>query len=180
MKIIITGRNFVVTEALKERVLKKVGKVEKFFKPEAEAQVRMSIQKNRHIMEVTIYFNGAVLRAEESSDDMYTSLDKAVDILEGQLRKYKTRLEKNLHKNAFKTDESQKDSKRGTATDEVTDFNIVKTKRFAVKPMDMEEAILQMNLLGHSFFVFSNAHTNEVNVVYKRKDGDYGLIEPEF
>lgn len=180
MKIIVSGRNFEVTEALKERIEKKVGKLEKFFKPEAEAQVRMSVQKSRHIMEVTIYFNGVVLRAEESSDDMYTSIDKVVDILERQLRKYKTRLGKNLHKYAFKPDDNLKDAKEETVQDEITEFKIVKTKKFAIKPMDVEEAILQMNLLGHSFFVFSNAHTNEVNVVYKRKDGDYGLIEPEF
>ncbi|HHV59725.1 MAG TPA: ribosome-associated translation inhibitor RaiA [Clostridiaceae bacterium] len=179
MKINISGRNFEVTEALKERIEKKLGKLSKFFKPDADAQVRMSVQRNRHILEVTIYFNGAVLRAEESGDDMYACIDKVVDILERQLGKYKTRLAKSLHKNAFKFENALKDE-ADKLQEEVTDFKIVKTKKFAIKPMAVEEAILQMNLLGHSFFVFSNAQTNEVNVVYKRKDGDYGLIEPEF
>lgn len=177
MKLIISGKNFDVTEALKERIRKKLGKLDKFFKPETETHVTMSIQKNRHNMEVTIFFNGVVLRAEESSGDMYTSIDKVVDILERQLKKYKTRLEKKLHKNAFMPENTINKKKH---PEQEPEFNIVRTKKFAIKPMDVEEAVLQMNLLGHSFFVFMNAVTNEVNVVYKRNDGNYGLIEPEF
>ena len=177
MKFKITGKNFDVTEALKDRVNKKLGKLEKFFNPQTEAQVTMSIQRNRHILEVTIPFGGITLRAEVAGEDMYACIDKAEDILERQIRKNKTRLSKRLHSGAFE----QPDAFRAdTFVEEETEFRVVRTKKFAVKPMPVEEAILQMNLLGHEFFMFSNAETNQVNVVYKRKDGNYGLIEPEF
>jgi putative sigma-54 modulation protein len=176
MKFIISGKNFDVTEALKERVNKKLGKLEKFFNSETEAQVTMSVQKNRHILEVTILSNGITLRAEVNGDDMYGCIDKAEDILERQIRKNKTRLEKRLHTGVFKPEYFNAD----VHVEEETDFQVVRTKRFAVKPMPVDEAILQMNLLGHEFFMFSNAQTNQVNVVYKRKNGGYGLIEPEF
>jgi putative sigma-54 modulation protein len=176
MKFIISGKNFDVTDALKERVRKKLGKLEKFFNPRTEVNVTMSTQRNKPILEVTIPANSVTLRAEVSCDDMYSCIDKAEDILERQIRKYKTRLEKRLHSGAFKPEYFS------TANDveEETEFNVVRTKRFAVKPMPVDEAILQMNLLGHEFFMFSNADTNKVNVVYKRKDGNYGLIEPEY
>ena len=176
MKFIISGKNFEVSDALKERVIKKLGKLDKFFSPQTEAHVTMSVQKNRHILEVTIPTNGITLRAEVSCDDMYSSIDKAANILEGQIRKNKTRLEKRLHVEAFIPEFFSTDIE----IEEEKDFRVVRTKRFAIKPMPVEEAILQMNLLGHEFYMFSNAETNEVNVVYKRKAGDYGLIEPEF
>lgn len=176
MKFIVSGKNLEVTEALKEKVVKKMGKLDKFFGPGTEAHVTMSVQRNRQILEVTIPFNGGVLRAEEANDDMYASIDKAIDVLERQIRKNKTRLEKKLHEDAFVPGNFTLDED----IPEEEDFAIVRSKRFAIKPMDVEEAVLQMNLLGHSFFVFSNADTKEVNVVYKRKDGNYGLIEPEF
>lgn len=176
MKFIISGKNLEVSEALKERVNKKLGKLDKFFNPQTEAHVTMSVQKNRHILEVTIPSNGITLRAEVASEDMYTSIDKAEDILERQIRKNKTRLEKKLHTGAFNPEYFSPD----VDVEEETDYRVVRTKRFAIKPMPIEEAILQMNLLGHEFYMFSNADTNEVNVVYKRKYGDYGLIEPEF
>jgi putative sigma-54 modulation protein len=176
MKIIITGKNIEITDALRERVSKKIGKLDKFFNNETEAHVTLSVQKTRQIVEVTISFNGIVLRAEESNDDMYTSIDKTIDVLERQIRKNKTRLERRLYDNDFRID-SQK------FTEEVVEekeFKVVRSKRFAIKPMDVEEAILQMNLLGHEFFMFYNAENKQVNVVYKRKDGNYGLIEPDF
>jgi putative sigma-54 modulation protein len=176
MKFIVSGKNFEVTEALKERVIKKIGKLDKFFSPDTDVHVTMSVQKDRQIVEVTIPFNGVVLRAEEANDDMYTSIDKVVDLLERQMRKYKTRLEKKLHEAAFATDNF---AIREDIAEE-QEFKIVRSKRFAFKPMGVEEAVLQMNLLGHEFFMFSNADTEKVNVVYKRKDGNYGLIEPEF
>jgi putative sigma-54 modulation protein len=177
MNIKITGKNFDVTDALKERVNKKLGKLEKFFKPGTEAQVTMSMQRSRYIIEVTIITGGITLRAEVTEDDMYACIDKARDILERQIRKNKTRLAKRLYEGVLE----QPDAFRKTIdVEEETEFRVVRTKRFAVKPMPVEEAILQMNLLGHEFFVFSNAETNQVNVVYKRKDGNYGLIEPEF
>lgn len=176
MKFIVSGRNIEVTDALKEKVTKKLSRLEKFFNPGTEAHVTMGVQKNRHLIEVTIYFNGVVLRAEQANDDMYASIDKVIDILEGQIRKNKTRLEKKLREGAFVAG----NFKTEHDVDEEQDFKIVRTKRFAVKPMTVEEAILQMNLLGHEFFMFSNADTKEVNVVYRRKNGNYGLIEPEF
>ncbi|MEN6313490.1 MAG: ribosome-associated translation inhibitor RaiA [Clostridiaceae bacterium] len=176
MKFKITGKNIEVTEALKERVMKKLGKLEKFFSPQTEAHVTMSIQRNRHILEVTIPTDGITLRAEVANDDMYTCIDKAEDILERQIRKNRTRLEKKLHTGTFKPEYFSADN----TVEEEKEFKIVRTKKFAIKPMPVDEAILQMNLLGHEFYMFSNADTNEVNVVYRRKDGNYGLIEPEF
>ncbi len=175
MKFIVSGKNIEVTEALKERAIKKLGKLEKFFKPNTEAQVTMSVSKNRHILEVTIYFDGGVMRAEVENDDMYSAIDKAVERLESQIRKNKSRLEKRLREGAF-LPENFTDGQEVREEDE---FRVVRSKKFAVKPMTVEEAILQMNLLGHSFFVFKNSATGEVNVVYRRRAGDYGLIEPE-
>ncbi len=176
MKIIITGKNIDVTEGLKERVTKKINKLDKFFTSETEAHVTLSVQRTRQIVEVTISFNGIVFRAEESNEDMYSSIDRTVDLLERQIRKNKTRLERRLHEHDFRFD----NVKFTEEIPEEKDFKIVRSKRFAVKPMDVEEAVLQMNLLGHEFFMFFNADTKQVNVVYKRKDGNYGLIEPEF
>lgn len=178
MNLKITGKNFDVTDALKERVNKKLGKLDKFFRPGTEAQVTMSVQRNRHILEVTIITGGITLRAEVAGDDMYACIDKAQDILERQIRKNKTRLAKRLHEGILE----QPDAFRPGTEDvkEEKEFRVVRTKRFAVKPMPVDEAILQMNLLGHEFFMFTNAETNQVNVVYRRKDGNYGLIEPEF
>lgn len=175
MKFKITGRNIDVTEGLKERITKKLGKLEKFFNQDTEAQVTLSIQRNRHIVEVTIPFNGVVIRAEEACGDMYASIDKVVDIVERQIRRNKTRLEKRLREGAFKVENFPADN----FVEEEKEFNLVKIKKFAIKPMPVEEAILQMNLVGHEFFVFVNAETSKTNVVYKRKNGGYGLIEPE-
>lgn len=176
MKFIISGKNIEVTDALRSKVEKKLGKFGKVFSPGTEVHVTLSVEKNRQIVEVTIHFNGVVLRAEESNGDMYNSIDRVVDILERQIRKYKTRLEKKLHENAFDPGNIQ----HFNDVREENEFRIVKTKRFSLKPMNIEEAILQMNLLGHEFFMFSNAETNETNLVYKRKDGNYSLIEPEY
>ncbi len=177
MKFIVSGKNIVVTDALRERAIKKVGKLDKYFKGDAEAQITMSVQKNRHIVEVTILFDGGLLRAEEDNQDMYASIDKVVDSLERQIRRNKTKLEKKFHGKGLKLEDVNFEEKD---VDEEHNFKIVKTKRFAIKPMTVEEAVLQMNLLGHEFFMFSNAETQEANVVYRRKDGNYGLIEPEF
>lgn len=176
MKIIITGKNIEITDALRERVSKKIGKLDKFFNNETEAHVTLSVQRTRQIVEVTISFNGIVLRAEESNDDMYASIDKTIDVLERQIRKNKTRLERRLYDNDFRID----NQKFAEEVVEEKEFRVVRSKRFAIKPMDVEEAILQMNLLGHEFFMFYNAESKQVNVVYKRKDGNYGLIEPDF
>ena len=177
MKIKITGKNMDITDALKEITFKKIGRLDKYFQGDVDTNVTFSVEKNRQIIEVTINLPGTILRAEEYSDDMYTSIDKAVDVLERQIRKYKTKLQKR-YKNGetirFENIEPMPKPKEEDIP------KLVKVKRFAMKPMDAEEAILQMELLRHNFFVFMNGETDEVNVVYKRKDGNYGLIEPEF
>lgn len=178
MKITVSGKNIEVTDALKDTVIRKISKLEKYFNPDVEAQATLSVQKNRHIIEVTIPFDGVILRGEEATDDMYTSIDKVLDKLERQISKHKTRLERKLRENSLRMVEAPL-AETGDI-EEPYNPTIVKTKRFAIKPMPVEEAVLQMDLLGHNFFVFLNGETEEVNVVYKRKDGRYGLIEPEF
>ena len=179
MNIIISGKNMDITDALREQTNKKVGKLERYFEPGTEAHVTLSVEKNRHIVEVTIPFNGIILRAEESTDDMYASIDKVLDKLEHQIHRYRTKLERSFRSGAFK-DERLLFSADVYHDNNGQELKVVKTKRFAIKPMSVEEALMQMDLLGHSFFVFTNADTDEVNVVYKRRDGRYGLIEPEY
>lgn len=177
MKFIVSGKNIEITPALKESAIRKVGKLDKFFQRDVEAHITMSVEKNRHIVEVTIPFNGGVLRAEEENHDMYTSIDKVVDSLERQMRRNKTRIERKFHEGGLRLENFKF---KEDDVDEDHEFKIVRTKKFAIKPMAVEEAILQMNMLGHQFFMFSNADTREANVVYRRKGGNYGLIEPEF
>lgn len=175
MRFTITGRNIEVTSGLREAVEDKLGKLNRFFAPATEAIVRLSVQKDMQKIEVTIPLKGHIIRAEESSKDMYVSIDLVEEILERQLKKYKNKLiDKKQSAPVFSAAFMEEDTK----TDDHVE--ILKTKRFAVKPMDPEEACVQMELLGHSFYVFLNADTEEVNVVYKRKGGSYGLIEPEF
>jgi ribosome hibernation promoting factor len=175
MKVNIYGKNMQLTEALKEATIKKVERLDKFFQTDVEAKVVLSIERKNQKVEVTIPFNGRIARVEESSDDMYNSIDEAVESLEQQLRKYKTKLQDKKH-----SSESIKFENFESLDDEENEFKVVKTKKFAIKPMNIEEAVLQMDLLKHNFFVFLNADSEEVNVVYKRKDNNYGLIEPEF
>jgi len=178
MKITVSGKNIDVTDALRDTVMKKISKLDKYFNPDVEAQATLSVQKNNHIIEVTIPFDGIILRGEESTEDMYTSIDKVLDKLEKQIIKHKTRLERKMRGTSLKM--AAIPNERENDGDDAYNPSIVKTKRFAIKPMPVDEAVLQMELLGHNFFVFQNAETEEVNVVYKRKDGRYGLIEPEF
>ncbi|WBW98508.1 ribosome hibernation-promoting factor, HPF/YfiA family [Oceanirhabdus sp. W0125-5] len=173
MKVKIIGKDIKVTKALNEVIEKKLMKLDKYFKPEVEAHVTLSVVKSTHSIEIMIPFNGVYLRAEEKNEDMYTALDLILDKLERQIRKQKTRMERKLHGSSLIYEKIPNEVNYDEA-------RIVKTKRFAIKPMDPEEAILQMDLIGHNFFVFLNAETEEVSVVYKRKDGNYGLIEPEF
>jgi len=172
MKIIVRGKNIEVTNALKDYVERKLVKLEKYLDL-SEAQVTLVVVKDTHKVEVTIPVNGMILRGEEATGDMYASVDLVIEKLEKQINKYKGKLSKKI----------RVEGKAVPAAADNESFEepfIKKTKRFAVKPMPVEEAVMQMNLLGHSFFVFSNAETEEVNVLYKRKDGNYGLIEPEF
>lgn len=174
MKTIVTGRNLVITDAIREQVERKLSKFDKLFKSDIEAHATFSTQKNQHVVELTIPIkNGAFFRAEGRTADMYMSIDEAVDKLSRQMRKHKTKIQKKFHANdSIRFEEIPED------LDEPSGAKIVKVKRFDIKPMVPEEAVLQMEMLGHDFYVFLNGETDEVNVVYKRKDGDFGLIEP--
>lgn len=174
MKVQVRGRNMEVTAALKDYVEKRLGKLDKYMENLGEAQVTMAVEKETHRIEVTIPINGMILRGEESTGDMYASIDQVVEKLEKQIEKYKGRIIRRFGKPTG-------DNRTHVLADDDNDGpEVVRTKKFAFKPMAVEEAVLQMNLLGHSFFVFANAETEQVNVVYKRKDGNYGLIEPTF
>lgn len=177
MRISISGKNIEVSEYLKDLINKKVGKLERYFPKDTEVQVTMAVERNRHIVEVTIPYENIIIRGEEVTGDMYASIDNVLDKLEKQILKHRTKLEKNLKAGAFKYDaplyaESYEDA-------EEEGPRIVRVKRFSIKPMTEEEAMLQMALLGHSFYVFKNAETGDINVLYARRDGNYGLIEPE-
>lgn len=174
MNYIITGRKVEVTDGLRERVYKRLGKLEKYFKDEPEVRVTLTAIKDRHTVEVTIFSTGVMYRAEETDTDMYAAIDKIVDVIERQLRRHKTHLEKKLKKGAFDTSVAIDEN-----VEEEKEFKVVKVKRFSFKPMSVEEAILQMNLLGHEFFVFNNAEDDATCIVYKRKDGNYAMIVEE-
>ena len=176
MKVTVIAKNMELTDALKEIVQKKISKLEKYFEAKVEAKATLSVQKSRQIIEVTIPFNGIILRGEEATSDMYKSLDLVEDKLERQIRKQKTRLSRK-HGGSLRFGEINNMEIKQSEEDE---GKLVKVKKFGAKPMNSEEAILQMDLLGHNFFVYQDADSNNVNVIYKRKDGDYGLLEPEF
>ena len=175
MKFIILGKNIEVTEGLRNAVEDKIGKLEKYFTPETEVHVTLSVEKDRQKIEVTIPVKGNIIRSEQVSNDMYVSIDLVEEIIERQLKKYKTKLvdKKQDAVNYFKKEFVENDY----VEDE--DVKIIRTKRFDIKPMYPEDACIQMELLGHGFYVFVNADTDQVNVVYKRKGGTYGIIEPE-
>lgn len=175
MNYIISGKNIEVTEGLKSAVYEKLGKLDKYFTNETEVQVTFSVEKERQKIEVTIPVKGNVIRAEQVSDDMYVSIDLVEEVIERQVNRYKKKLVDQKQNVAF----FQKDFMDDDDMDD-EEIKIIRSKRFAVKPMDAEEACIQMELLGHNFFVFRNAETDEVNVVYKRKGHTYGLIEPEY
>lgn len=184
MKFIISGKNIEITPGLRDAVEQKLGKLERYFTPETEIIVTLSVEKERQKIEVTIPMKGNIIRSEQTSSNMYVSIDLVEEVIERQLRKYKNKLVaksqghptasgsgNNFKKEFFESDDE---------SIEDDEIRIVRTKRFGVKPMFPEDACVQMELLGHSFFVFCNAETDEVNVVYKRKDGSFGLIEPSF
>ena len=175
MRYTISGKNINITPGLKDAVESKLGKLERYFSPDTEVQVTLSVEKGRQKIEVTIPVKGSIIRAEQDSSDMYVSVDLVEEIIERQIKKYKTKIvDKKQSALAFSEAFLQEEAEQEETV------NIVKTKRFAMKPMDAEEACVQMELLGHNFFMFLNADTNEVNVVYKRKGNSSGLIEPEF
>lgn len=174
MKFIIVGKNIEVTPGLRSAVEDKIGKLEKYFTSETEVHVTLSVEKDRQKIEVTIPVKGSIIRSEQVSNDMYVSIDLVEEIIERQLKKYKTKLiSKEQSAGFFKQDFIEKEY-----MDE-EEIKIIRSKRFDIKPMYPEDACIQMELLGHNFFVFCNAETGLVNVVYKRKGNTYGLIEPE-
>jgi len=175
MAVTVRGKNLDITPALKEYVEKRVNKITKYFETLGEIMVVLKVEKGRHIVELTVPVNGIILRGEESTGDMYASIDQVVDKIEKQIEKYKTKLARKFRQGGFRADIAS-----SVTQAEPEEKQVVKAKRFAVKPMDAEEAVMQMNLIHHDFYMFLNTETEQVNVVYRRKDGNYGLIEPEF
>ncbi len=177
-RIVVKGKNIEVTQALREYSEKRVAKVNKFFqdRDDVAVDVVLSVEKETHIAEITYRLGGLILRGESRTGDLYASIDEASDKIERQVRRYKNRLQRKFHVSPRFPEEPVERPVEEEPADEVP--KVVRTKRFAVKPMSVDEAIMQMELLGHDFFVFANAETEEVNVVYRRKDGQYGLIEP--
>ncbi|KYO64126.1 ribosome hibernation-promoting factor, HPF/YfiA family [Thermovenabulum gondwanense] len=185
MRISVSGiSNFEVTPALRDYAEKKIGRLSRHFNylnnDSIEAKVKMHVENGRHIVEVTLSTGDLLLRGEEENKDMYAAIDLVADKLDKQIEKYKTKLVRSLRKNIPREATVLEDLNRDMEKEEEEKFRVVKIKRFPVKPMSVDEAILQMDLLGHNFFVFNNAETEEINVVYRRKDGNYGLIAPEY
>ena len=175
MKFIIIGKNIDVTPGLREAVESKLGKLGRYFTPNTEIHVTLSVQKGHQKIEVTIPVKGGLVRSEQESSDMYVSIDLGEEVIERQLRKYKNKIvDKQQAAANFQKEYIDKDY------EEEDEVKIIRTKKFGIKPMYPEDACVQMELLGHNFFVFYNAETDQVNVVYKRKGNTYGLIEPEF
>lgn len=173
MKFIYASKDMAVSESLKSRVEKKLSKMDRYFREEPEATVRFKVQKGaRNIVEITVNASGVILRAEESSNDMYLSIDRAVDKLESQLRRHRTKLEKRIRA-------SELEPAVEAPIYEEQRYDIVRTKKFSVKPMSVEDAITQMELLGHNFFLFLNEDSETMNVLYRRNDGSYGLLQPD-
>lgn len=177
MKFIIIGKNIDVTPGLKEAVENKLGKLERYFTPDTEIHVTLSVQRERQKIEVTIPVKGGIIRSEQESSDMYVSIDLVEEVIERQLRKYKNKLIARHQEGSGNFKQEFFDS--GERSEDDGEIKIVRTKKFGFKPMYPEDACVQMELLGHDFFVFCNAETDQVNVVYKRKGSTYGLIEPE-
>ena len=177
MNFIISGKNIEVTPGLKDSVISKLGKLERYFTPDTEIIVTLSVEKDRQKIEVTIPVKGDIIRSEQTSTDMYVSIDLVEEVIERQLRKYKNKLiARHQEGGTFKQEFFEEEP----AIDSNDEIQIVRTKKFGINPMFSEDACVQMELLGLVFFVFSIAETEEVNVVYKRKNGTFGLIEPEF
>lgn len=173
MKITVIGRKCTPRDSFKERAEKRLKKIEKFFGSDAEAKVTATVEKNEQIVEVTIFHDGYIFRSQERAQNMNDALDRCADSLVRQIRKNKTRVEKKLRQGAFEAYD---------AIDPVEpedDYDIVRSKEITLKPQSVEEAILQMNLLDHQFYVFLNSSNEKICVVYARKDGGYGLIIPD-
>ncbi len=186
MDVAVKGRNISVTEALEKYALEKVERVRKFFdedKSASRAEVELIHERNPSIpdpevAEATMFINGTVLKTREASPDMYASIDKMCDKLERQVKRYRGRQVARWHGRKKNDQESPEPQPFVVEDEEDIEARIVRTKQFQMKPMEAEEAALQMELLDHDFFVFTSADTGEINVIYRRRDGNYGLIEP--
>ena len=174
MNIIIRGKHIELTDALKEYVTKRVGKLEKYSDEFMDVQVTLLVERDRHRVEVTAPIHGIILRGEEETEDMYSSIDMVIEKLERQIDKYRTRINRRMRTKILKDHDTAK-----PVTEEEPHEEIVRLKKFPAKPMSVEEAIMQMNLIGHNFFVFTNSESQEMNVVYVRNNGDYGLLQPQ-
>lgn len=175
MRITISGKNIDITDGLRQAVEDKLSKLERYFTPETDIVVTLSVEKERQKIEVTIPVKGNIIRSEQVSNDMYVSIDLVEEVIERQLKKYKNKIvDQKQSAGNFQQEFIEKE------IEDEEEIKIIRTKRFGMKPMYPEDACIQMELLGHNFFVFQNAETEEVNVVYKRKGSTYGLIEPEF
>lgn len=173
----IKGKNLEITPALKDYVEKRVGKVTKYFSDIKEINAVLKVEKSKHIVELTVNAGSVLLRAEEGTSDMYEAIDLVVEKIEKQIAKHKTKLSKRFRESSHFKSELLAGYKHEAADSE--EFKVIRNKKFILKPMSVEEAIMQMNLLNHSFFVYLDETDNKINVVYKRQGGDYGLIEPQ-
>lgn len=169
MQITLRSKNVEVTPAIREYIDKKIGRLTKYVDGLENAQVSLEVERGRHLVEVTIPHGSLILRGEEATGDMYSSIDLVTDKLERQLEKYRTRLQKKYR---------AADMRENVAA-EVVEHRVVKTKRFPAKPISADEALLRLNLIGHDFYAFLNSETDSINVVYRRRDGNYGLLEPD-
>ncbi|MCL2248223.1 MAG: ribosome-associated translation inhibitor RaiA [Oscillospiraceae bacterium] len=178
MKFNFTDKKVKVTDELKDYAERKIGKLDRFFKTESEAFVTFGTERGRFIIEITLKNNGMFYRVTDTTNDMFASIDSAVAAIERQIRKNKTRLEKRLRSGSLEKERSSFGIVESTDEEDSQEFKIVRSKSFPVKPMAPEEAVLQMNLLEHEFFIFKNQNKEDAfSIVYKRKQGDYGLIE---
>lgn len=178
MKINIVGRKINLRDSFKDRVEKKLAKFERIFGDDATANVTVTLEKNRKTVEVTVRSKGVIYRAEDTNEDLDTALDLTMDHLAGQIRKNKTKLDKRLKSDPYAAVFAPLEADE-PPVDEEDEFNVVRTKKFPIQKLDIDNAILEMNMLGHDFFMFRNEETGEINVVYRRREGDYGLLVPE-
>ena len=174
MQLSVKGRNLEVTDAIRAYAEEKVQRMTRYLEHIVSGTVYLSVEKHQQIAEVTLRVRDLTIRAEESTDDLYSSIDLVAEKLERQILRYKERIAAHVSRSG-----GREEREVAPAPPAVEDLQVVKTKRFAVKPAEVDEAVLQMDLLGHNFYVFRNARTDEVIVVYRRRDGHYGLIEPE-
>jgi putative sigma-54 modulation protein len=176
LKVTITGRKVNLRENFKELAQKKLSRFDRIFDEDAQAKVVVTLERNRQTVEITICSRGMIYRAESTGFEMNDALDQVISALGRQIRRNKTRLEKQIHSAALDRYLLDYPDEEPGGNE---DYEVVRTKRFPVKPLSVDEAVLQMNLLGHQFFMFRNEESGEINVVYKRRDGNYGLLEPD-